>query len=372
MKSQLEILQESTWKNLESVKTWGWELLILCIAGFYISNVMTIWHVKRKNQGFSFTIIPWICSQSLQLCLIMFADQPKHNQHGEEVLREFLLCVVTWVYSWSSELLPFCIKLQLQYWNPSSLVHLLWLHYLHSSPLVHLRFVLQNHNGEIRLASFFTCALVAAAVVECFSALLCTCDLCCRKTAEKSDWHPDFQSFQVPLYVALQKGWKSLQDGAPWWLSFALILSAFLLWKLNLFISTVSKCARNVQQCDTGISNNQQEIKQKQHMKKLAQRSRVPYHPWVWESITLARTQSLYCKRSDVRWRDTKACQTSSDFLRSKHIRAVGQEYITVSKEKKNHIHFIGTTGFVFNTVMNVTIREPAKSGDPNCLAKNQ
>jgi hypothetical protein len=172
--------------------------------------------------------------------------------------------------------------------------------------------------------------------------------------------------------VALQKEWKSLQDAAPWWLSFALILSAFLLWKLNLFISTVSKCARNVQQCDTGISNNQQEIKQKQHIKKLVQRSGVPYHPWVWESITLARTQSLYCITSDVRWRDTKACQTSSDFLRSKHIRAVGQECITVSKEKKNHIHFIGTTGFMFNTVMNVTIREPAKSGDPNCLAKNQ
>jgi hypothetical protein len=153
MKTQLEILQESTWKNLEFVKTWGWELLILCIASFYISNVMTIWHVKRKNQGFSFTIIPWISSQSLQLCLIMFADQPKHNQCGEEVLREFLLCVMTWAYSWSSELLPFCIKLQLQYWNPSSLVHLLWLQYLH---ILHL----------------------------------CTWGLFCRITMEKSDLHP--------------------------------------------------------------------------------------------------------------------------------------------------------------------------------------
>lgn len=171
---------------------------------------------------------------------------------------------MTWVYSWSSELLPFCIKLQLQYWNPSSLVHLLWLQYLHSSTLVHLRFVLQNHNGE-----------------------------CCRKTAEKSDWHPDFQSFQVPLYVALQKSENHFRM-APWWLSFALVLSAFLLWKLNLFISAVSKCARNVQQCDTGISNNQQEIKQKQHIKKLAQLSGVRKHYFGKNSVAVL--QKIWCQ----------------------------------------------------------------------------
>lgn len=122
-------------KTWESVKTWGWEFLILCIAGFYISNVMTILTCQEEKPRF------FLHYHSLNL-FTKFADQPKHNQHGEEVLREFLLCVMTWVYSWSSELLPFCIKLQLQYWNPSSLVHLLWLHYLHSSPLVHLRFVL--------------------------------------------------------------------------------------------------------------------------------------------------------------------------------------------------------------------------------------